>query len=162
MVVQARTIGTELNYSSVSLSYTGGNLAGIRTELDRAPFVGQGSGAIVSSAWTWDLDGLNISEFTISFQADGPSLSFDSATLDVKTIPEPGAWALLLIGLSAGRRARFRFASSRRYRIETASALGNWFPAARNFQFSGSGEATWTAETASGSTEQYFRIVVRD
>jgi len=85
-------------------------IAGTRTELDRAPFVGQGPGAIVSSAWTWNLSGVNTSDLTISFKADGPSLSFDSATLDVKTAPEPGTWALLILGLAAGglalRRSR--------------------------------------------------------
>lgn len=102
VVLQTRTIGTELDYSSVSLSYAGGTLAGVRTELARDPFVGQGPGAIVSSAWTWDLSGVKTSDLTISFKGDGPSVSFDSATLDVRTTPEPGTWALLLVGLAAG------------------------------------------------------------
>lgn len=98
VVLQTRTLGTELDYSSVSLSYPGGIVPGIRAELDRAPFVGQGPGAIVSSAWTFNLSGLNASDISIAFKADGPSLSFDSATLDVKTVPEPGTWALLATG----------------------------------------------------------------
>ena len=102
VVFQARAIGTELDYSSVRLNYAGGNLVGAYAELERAPFVGQGPGAIVSSAWTWDLSGLNASEFTITLAAAGPSVSFDSATLDVRTIPEPGTWALLLCGLAGG------------------------------------------------------------
>lgn len=102
VVLQARTVGTELDYSSVTLSYAGGSIAGVRTELDRGPFVGQGPGAIVSSAWTWDLSGINISDVNITFQAAGPSVSFDSATLDVKTVPEPGTWALLGLGLAVG------------------------------------------------------------
>ncbi len=110
VILQTRTVGAELDYSSVALTYAGGSLAGTRTELDRAPFVGQGPGSIVSSAWTWNLSGVDTSDLTISFKADGPSLSFDSATLDVKTLPEPGTWALLILGLAAGglalRRSR--------------------------------------------------------
>jgi len=102
VVLQARTVGAELDYSSVALSYTGGSLAGSYVELARGPFVGQGPGAIVSSAWTWDLSGLGATDFTIAFKAAEPSLSFDSATLDVKTVPEPGTVALMISGLTAG------------------------------------------------------------
>ena len=41
-------------------------------------------------------------DVTITLAAAGPSVSFDSATLDVRTIPEPGTWALLLCGLAGG------------------------------------------------------------
>ena len=104
VVFQTRSVGAELDYSSVQLSYAGGAapLLGIRTELERGPFVGQGPGAIVSSAWTWSLAGLGASDLTISFRAAEPSLSFDSATLDVKTVPEPGTWALLVTGMAVG------------------------------------------------------------
>ena len=102
VVFQARTVGTELDYSSIALTYSGGTLTTPQVELSRAPFVGQGPGAIVSSEWTWNLTGLNASALSINFIASGPSVSFDSATLDVQTTPEPGAWALLLAGLAAG------------------------------------------------------------
>ncbi len=102
VVLQTRTIGTELDYSSVTLSYSGGTLSAPRVELDRTDFVGQGPGANVSSEWTWNLTGLPASDLTINFLAAGPSVSFDSATLDVQTTPEPGTWALLVTGLIAG------------------------------------------------------------
>jgi len=83
VVLQSRTIGSELDYSSVSLVYSNANgtnsLAPLfRYELNRA----SGQGYSVSSLWQWDLTGLGISSYSISFKAAGPSVSFDSLTLD--------------------------------------------------------------------------------
>lgn len=79
VVLQTRSVGSELNYNSVSLSYTnesGGHVVAplFRYETDRS------SG--VSSLWQWDLTGLGVSTYAISFSALGASLSFDSMTLD--------------------------------------------------------------------------------
>ena len=100
---QARTLGAELDYSSVRLTYDLGSgvqsLTTIRIENDRGTILG----ASVSSQWDWDLRGLGVSSYEISFTAAGTSLSFDSATLDTlpatSTIPEPSTWALAGIGL---------------------------------------------------------------
>jgi hypothetical protein len=83
VVLQARTVGSELDYNSVSLIYSNGTgthtVAPLfRYELHRAA----SQGLSVSSLWQWDLSGLNISSYSISFSAAGPSLSFDSMTLD--------------------------------------------------------------------------------
>jgi hypothetical protein len=85
VVLQARTLGAELNYGSVLLNYTNESgahaLAPLsRVELDRAAIPGLGNG--VSSLWQWNLSGLNVSNYFLSFNAAGPSLSFDSMTLD--------------------------------------------------------------------------------
>ncbi len=102
VVFQARTFGTELDYASVQLNYSGGSLSAVRTENDRLA-VGEpgqpGSGSFVSSAWQWDLSGANASSFSITFNAAEPSLSFDSATLDVQAVPEPSTLALMGMGV---------------------------------------------------------------
>ena len=101
VVLQTRTSGTELDYGSVSLNYGSGILSANRTELDRSVFGAPGQGFSVSSAWQWDLSSYNVSSFTIDFKAAGPSLSFDSATLDTQVVPEPQTWALAGLGLGA-------------------------------------------------------------
>jgi hypothetical protein len=85
VVLQTRTLGAELDYGSVLLNYT--NDAGAhslaplsRVELDRGSV--PGLGATVSSLWQWDLRGLNLDTYSVSFNAADPSLSFDSMTLD--------------------------------------------------------------------------------
>jgi hypothetical protein len=85
VVLQSRTIGGELDYNSITLNYTNGSgshsLAPLqRVELDRGNQ--PGLGATVSSLWQWDLSGLGVSSYFVSFQAAGASLSFDSLTLD--------------------------------------------------------------------------------
>ena len=88
VVLQARTLGTELDYNSVMLSYT--NASGPHTfaplprvELNRGSQ--PGLGATVSSLWQWNLAGSNITTFVITFSAAGPSTSFDALTLDTST-----------------------------------------------------------------------------
>ncbi len=85
VVLQTRTLGTELDYSSPALEYsddTGPHslppLA--RYELDRGSQ--PGLGATVSSLWQWDLRGLGVTNYSLSFRAAGPSTSFDAMTLD--------------------------------------------------------------------------------
>lgn len=103
VVFQARTAGTELDYSSIRLTFAGGSLTATRTETDRLSFGGPpgtpGSGFAVSSLWDFNLTGLNASSFQINFKAADVSVSFDSAMLDVKAAPEPGLMALGTLGL---------------------------------------------------------------
>lgn len=104
VLFQVRTAGTELDYSSVQLSYAGGTLSGTRTETDRTPFGGPpgtpGSGFAVSSAYEFSLAGLGVNSFQIGFKAADASLSLDSVALDVSSVPEPGTWALLAGGVA--------------------------------------------------------------
>lgn len=83
VVLQIRTIGSELAYNSVSLIYSNGSgthsLAPLfRYELNRAA----SQGYSVSSLWQWDLSGLGVTNYTIVFNAAGTSVSVDSLTLD--------------------------------------------------------------------------------
>ena len=67
------------------------------------------------------------------------------------------------IGPDRMARLRFPFAANRKYRIGMADELGQWQPAVGAFQYSGSGEAEWTAATSSSALAQFFRIeVVKD
>jgi hypothetical protein len=85
VVLQARVLGSELHYNSVSLTYSNasgehsvGPLA--RVELNRGNQ--PGLGVTVSTLWQWDLSGLDVASYTISFRAAAVSLSFDAVTLD--------------------------------------------------------------------------------
>jgi hypothetical protein len=102
VVFQARTLGSELDYSSVKLAY---ELNGVeqllgtsRIENDRGTILG----ASVSSEWAWNLVGLGVTSYEVRFAAAAESLSFDSATLDTlaaSAVPEPSSWALAIVGL---------------------------------------------------------------
>ena len=85
VVLQTRALGSELDYPSIFLTYT--NESGehslepvLRAELNRG--TQPGLGITVSFLWQWDLSGLNVSSYVISFRAAAPSLSFDALTLD--------------------------------------------------------------------------------
>jgi len=85
LVLQTRSLGGELDYTSPSLAYT--NDTGLHTVAPRARVElnrgnQPGLGATVSSLWQWDLSGLGLTSYTIHFQAGDTSLSFDSLTLD--------------------------------------------------------------------------------
>ncbi len=101
--LQVRTLGTELNYESVRLFAWTDSLGAPRTELDRLAFgpppPAPGSGSAVSSLWAWDLTSLDTTSFAISFDAAEINLSLDSATLDVRAVPEPSPVVLGVAGL---------------------------------------------------------------
>lgn len=103
VVLQVRTLGSELDYGGVRLTYDSGSgplsLAPIALiELDRGTILG----ASVSALWQWDLRGLNITDYSLSFDTDNSSLSLDSVTLDTwsgfSLIPEPSGITLLALG----------------------------------------------------------------
>jgi PEP-CTERM motif len=118
IVLQTRTLGNELDYSSMILSYSDGSGSHtvaplFRDELDRDP--NAPGGTAVSSLWQWNLTGLDITDYAISFNAGDTSVSFDSMTLDnwnqFAPVPEPSALALAggglaMFGVMAGRRKK--------------------------------------------------------
>lgn len=107
VVFQTRTAGSEIDYSSVALTY---DLGSGPTSLSatRIPLEDLLGG--VTSEWIWDLSGVGVNNFTIGFNASAASMSFDSAMLDVAPVPEPGSVALFglagagLIGMRLARR----------------------------------------------------------
>lgn len=107
VVLQIRALGTELKYDDVRLVAWTVSQAGAFTSLERVPLPGPlppapGSGYSASSLWQWDISSLNANSFAVSFGAAEANLSLDSATLDVRAVPEPGAMSLLGLGLGAG------------------------------------------------------------
>ena len=117
VVLQARSLGSELDYSAIALNYTDAlgahSLAPqYRLELARSAATGMN----VSSLWQWDLRNLGVNDYTITFAAAAPSLSFDSMTLDTwnqfAVVPEPTTIVLGALGASgfllcrAGKRRR--------------------------------------------------------
>lgn len=104
VVLQVRSLGSEFDYGSFMLRYTDGlgahTLAPLdRIELDR----GTTLGASVSSLYQWNLSGLNVSDYSISFAGAAPSVSFDAMTVDTwnqfSPVPEPSTYALLGLGV---------------------------------------------------------------
>jgi hypothetical protein len=84
VVLQTRTIGSELDYGSISLIYSNESGSHVLAplfhyELNRT----SGQGFNVSSLWQWDLTGLSVTNYSVVFNAAGDSVSFDSLTLDV-------------------------------------------------------------------------------
>lgn len=107
VIFQLRTAGTELDYSTLSLSYDLGagiqHVTATRTELDRTA-AGPG-GFSVSSQYEFDLSGLGVHDYSIGFNASGSSMSLDSVSLDTRyatAVPEPETYAACFAGGLAG------------------------------------------------------------
>jgi len=116
VVFQTSTLGSEIDYSSVSLNYvdvTGTHTMGplFRYELARA---NQGSqGAAVSSLWEWNLAGLGVTSYSITFAAAGSSLSFDAMTLDTANQFAPVFWQQpFVMGSAPADLARWNYLAS--------------------------------------------------
>jgi len=107
---QTETVGAELDYSSVQLSYT--TAAGTQTlpaliteELFRSTGdSGFGSTSDVLREWQWNLPlGDDVTSFSIAFNASDVSLGMERTMLDVApfnvaAVPEPSSMALAGIG----------------------------------------------------------------
>ncbi len=88
VVLQTVTLGTELDMSSVQLSYDGGNqaIAPLSVEeLGRTALGGFG-GDLVSTLFTWEISG-NPGEFLLQFAAVGNSMSLDQVVIDTFASP---------------------------------------------------------------------------
>ncbi|QDU57642.1 hypothetical protein [Aeoliella mucimassa] len=97
VVLQVVTQGSELDYSSVRLSYDDGD-QGITpdstAELGRIELGGFG-GELVTTLFAWDLDGVSTSSFLLEFNASAESMSLDEVILDTlamasEVISQPG------------------------------------------------------------------------
>jgi hypothetical protein len=80
VVLQTRTAGNPLDYNSVALNYSDGGGAHSVAPLFRYELSLVGGG--VSSLWQWDLTGLNVGNYTITFNGSAPHVSLDAVTLD--------------------------------------------------------------------------------
>jgi len=110
VVFQVRTQGTELDYSSISLTYNGSiSLApSFSSELSRTTIVSPGGAtSVVDYAVQFDLSGVSLSslDFAVGFATAGPhssldavQLDFSSAALTASVVPEPAAWMLVGLG----------------------------------------------------------------
>ena len=105
VLLQTRTAGAELALDQVWLNYSDGTgahtLAPIANGLlDQSA---QPGGTGYSRFWQWDLTGLAITDYTVTFLASGQHLSFDAMTLDVANqftaVPEPSTAALGALGV---------------------------------------------------------------
>ena len=105
VLLQTRTAGAELALDQVWLNYTDGNGTHALTPianglLDRSE---QPGGTGNSRFWQWDLTGLGVTDYIVTFQASGQHLSFDAMTLDVANqftaVPEPTTVAIGALGV---------------------------------------------------------------
>ncbi|MEI9960188.1 MAG: PEP-CTERM sorting domain-containing protein [Limisphaerales bacterium] len=101
VVLQTHTFvgSTPLDYTSVVLNYEDG---GPQTLTPQHIVLQLADGD--SSLWQWDLTGLGITDYTLTFNAAGTSSSFDSLTVDTwnqfAPVPEPSTFALAGMGIA--------------------------------------------------------------
>jgi hypothetical protein len=102
VLFQTRTQGTEIDPATMRIN---GVAPTTVTELARVSLGGMG--AMVDTAWLWQLPGSDPS-YTITFTSGGPFFSLDRVALDeFSVIPAPGVGAVLGMGaLAACRRRR--------------------------------------------------------
>jgi hypothetical protein len=103
IVLQVRTLGTEMDYSGLRLNFVSGgspvSLPGSATTLASAPSQGF-PGQNISLGYSWFIGDPTVTSFNVTFSATGEHLSLDAVTLDVlPAVPEPATWALCLAGM---------------------------------------------------------------
>lgn len=97
VVFQFETLGTLIDYNSIVLTY-GGNSIIPSNIISESRLISGGFGGLTNRvAVQWDLTGLNISNYTISFQALGSHSSFATAILDTaasfsEIVPSARTW----------------------------------------------------------------------
>ena len=113
-VAQIQNQGSPLDFSSVKLSYDGGNRLlpfDYTDELVGSP--------VPENLFAWDLAGFNPASFTLTFNASASSMSLDAIAVDTFTqqgafspmgVPEPATGALAALGLIGTLAARRRLA----------------------------------------------------
>ena len=91
VVLQTRTLGIEINPSTVKIGGVSPNLV---QELSRTSLGPQGFD--VETLWHWDLSG-NAAQYVVEFTANESNMSLASAAVDTyAAVPEPGALTLIV------------------------------------------------------------------
>lgn len=86
VVFQFDTLGTLIDYDSIRLNYNGSASAAPIDFISENRAINSGFGGLTNRvAAQWDLTGLNVTNFTITFRALGSSNSFNLAALDTFT-----------------------------------------------------------------------------
>jgi autotransporter-associated beta strand protein len=89
LVFQFETLGTGIDLSTVKLNYLDGStlksISALNVISEYRIIVGGFGGFTERVALQWDLTGLGIQDYTISFQSYGSSTSFSAAALDPST-----------------------------------------------------------------------------
>jgi hypothetical protein len=113
IILQVRSLGTEIDPASVTLTSDGGTPIQYQSfqEIDRQDLGGFG-GAQVDNWYRWDVAG-NASSYQINFAGLESSLSLDRVAVDslvtLSAVPEPSSVVLAAMGLiSIGVATRFR------------------------------------------------------
>jgi len=111
-VAQIQNQGSLLDFSSVLLSYDGGN------QMLPFDYTDELAGnAAPENLFAWDLAGFNPATFTLTFKASSSSMSLDAIAVDTFTqqgaftplgVPEPATGALAALGLIGTLAARRR------------------------------------------------------
>lgn len=111
-VAQIQNQGSLLDFSSVLLSYDGGN------QMLPFDYTDEMAGnAAAENLFAWDLAGFNPATFTLTFNASSSSMSLDAIAVDTFTqqeafapmaVPEPATGAVAALGLIGTLAARRR------------------------------------------------------
>jgi hypothetical protein len=94
VLLQTYVQGAELNYGGMTLNYTDGSGShSVAPLLSGELFRTSGGLGAVAYFWQWDLTGLAVTDYTLTFAASGVHSSFDAMTLDTavqfSAVPEP-------------------------------------------------------------------------
>ncbi|MCA9311087.1 MAG: hypothetical protein KDA21_07765 [Phycisphaerales bacterium] len=116
VILQVRTLGTELFYGGVGLSYVDGNGATQTLTPDVSRQLSRVSGPPIMGFPTdnvewrfkWDLSGLadDVSAYEIGMTHFAPHLSLDRIELDTLSIPAPASVVLLGVAMAGPLRRR--------------------------------------------------------
>ncbi|MGE3773337.1 MAG: VPLPA-CTERM sorting domain-containing protein [Gammaproteobacteria bacterium] len=110
VALQIRTLGTELDYDTVTLN---GAAWDSKVELGRVALGGMG-GADVETLFLWTLTD-SLASYVFDFNSSESSMSLDALSVDVAPVPLPGALVLMLSGISG-------FAAVARRRAQSGAA----------------------------------------
>jgi len=98
VVFQFDTLGTLIDYDTIELAHSGGTLAPTNIVSETRIITGGFGGFTNRVSLQWDLTGLGVEDYTISFQSPGPHNSFNIGILDASSnaftevVPSARTW----------------------------------------------------------------------